>query len=66
LLKSLERSSMATSNEEVHVNNIGAGAIDGAGVGPNGEPGVPKKRKRPVIGRTFKRFKEYTNGGRRR
>jgi hypothetical protein len=30
-------------NEEVAVNNVGAGNIAGAGVGPQGEPPVKKK-----------------------
>jgi hypothetical protein len=30
-------------------NNVGGGAIAGVGVGPQGEPGVSKKRKSPVI-----------------
>jgi len=29
--------------EDVPVNNISSGNIAGAGVGPQGEPGVPKK-----------------------
>jgi len=41
------------------VNNIGSGNIEGAGVGPKGEPGVRRKRKRyktpPVIFQTFRR-----------
>jgi hypothetical protein len=31
--------------EEVPVNNVSGGKIAGAGVGPQGEPGVKKKKK---------------------
>jgi hypothetical protein len=31
--------------EEVPVNNVGTGNIAGIGVGPQGEPGVKKKKK---------------------
>jgi hypothetical protein len=34
-----------TMNEEVPVNNVGAGKIAGVGVGDQGEPGVKKKKK---------------------
>lgn len=34
-------------NEEVPANNVGGGAIAGLGVGPDGEPGVKKKKKVP-------------------
>ena len=32
-------------SEEVPTNNVGGGAIAGVGVGPQGEPGISKKRK---------------------
>jgi hypothetical protein len=32
-------------NEEVPANNVGGGAVAGLGVGPDGEPGVKKKKK---------------------
>ena len=32
-------------------NNVGGGAIAGLGVGPDGEPGINKKKKTPI---TFK------------
>jgi hypothetical protein len=35
-------------------NNVGSGEIAGLGVGPQGEPGVNKKRKRKVM--PFKMF----------
>jgi hypothetical protein len=35
-------------------NNVGDGNIDGLGVGPQGEPGVNKKKKRSVV--PFKTF----------
>jgi hypothetical protein len=31
--------------EDVPVNNVGGGQIAGAGVGPQGEPGIKKKKK---------------------
>lgn len=31
--------------EEVPANNVGGGAIAGLGVGPQGEPGIKKKKK---------------------
>ena len=34
-------------NEEVPTNNVGGGAVAGLGVGPDGEPGVKKKKKVP-------------------
>ena len=42
------------------VNNIGGGNIEGAGIGPKGEPGVRRKKKKkyktpPVIFQTFRR-----------
>jgi hypothetical protein len=36
------------------VNNVGDGNIAGLGVGPQGEPGVDKKRKKKVM--PFKMF----------
>lgn len=33
--------------EDVPANNVGGGAIAGLGVGPDGEPGVKKKKKVP-------------------
>ena len=35
--------------EDVAVNNIGGGHIEGAGVGPKGEPGVRSGKKRKLI-----------------
>ena len=31
--------------EEVPTNNVGGGAVAGLGVGPDGEPGIKKKKK---------------------
>ena len=39
--------------EEVAVNAAGAGNVAGLGVGPQGEPGVKKKKKNIM---TFSRF----------
>jgi hypothetical protein len=38
----------------VPANNVGTGNIAGLGVGPQGEPGVDKKRKKSVV--PFKTF----------
>lgn len=35
--------------EDVAGNSAGAGAIAGIGIGPDGEPGVHKKRKRKIV-----------------
>jgi hypothetical protein len=32
--------------EEVPANNVGGGAVAGLGVGPDGEPGVKKKKSK--------------------
>jgi hypothetical protein len=40
--------------EEAPTMNVGGGQIAGIGVGPQGEPGVPKRKKRKVI--PFKTF----------
>lgn len=40
--------------EEVPTNAVAGGAVAGLGVGPQGEPGVNKKKKKTVI--TFKDF----------
>jgi hypothetical protein len=33
------------NKEDVPANNVGGGAIAGLGVGPDGEPGIKKKKK---------------------
>jgi hypothetical protein len=43
------------NKEDVPANNIGSGNIAGAGVGSQGEPGVPKKRKKVIPFNTFRR-----------
>lgn len=45
-------------NEEGPANVVGGGAIAGVGVGPKGEPGVKKKKKRKVVLAMIKRMKE--------
>lgn len=42
-----------TIQEEVPTNNVSSGKIAGAGVGPQGEPGVPKKKKKVDPFRVF-------------
>ena len=41
-------------NEEAPVNVVGGGQVAGLGVGDQGEPGVPPKKKKKVI--PFKTF----------
>lgn len=41
--------------EEAPVNNVGSGNIAGLGVGPQGEPGVPKKKRKVIPFKTFVR-----------
>lgn len=43
--------------EEMTVNSAGSGAVAGIGIGPQGEPGVSKKRKSPILQPMLKRFK---------
>lgn len=55
---------MDLKEEDCPVNNIGGGMIQGAGIGPQGEPGVHPKRKKLVmatIKRGYKGFKEFKN-----
>ena len=62
LLGSSGRLNMELKEDEVPVNNIGMGNIQGTGVGPQGEPGkYLKKRKlaEPMM-RRYKGFKEFT------
>jgi hypothetical protein len=40
--------------EDAPVNAVGGGAIAGLGVGPEGEPGIKKKKKKGLI--PFKMF----------
>jgi hypothetical protein len=35
--------------EDMPTNNAGGGAVAGIGVGPQGEPGINKKKKRNLI-----------------
>lgn len=58
---------MVNENEDVHVNNVGSGALDGTGIGPRGEPGVYLKKRKlaspnsnAVLKRaSIQRFKEF-------
>ena len=45
-------------DEDAPMNAAGAGNVAGIGVGPDGEPGVPPKKKRELDART-KKFKEF-------
>lgn len=48
--------------DAVAANCVGGGQIAGVGVGPNGEPGVTKKKKKKLVMATLERRK--TNGPR--
>jgi hypothetical protein len=39
--------------EEAPVNTAGSGQVAGIGVGPDGEPGIKKKRKTQVLTRNY-------------
>jgi hypothetical protein len=41
--------------EDAPVNNVGGGNIAGVGVGPAGEPGVKKKKKKNIVMGNIKR-----------
>lgn len=41
--------------EDVAANCVGGGQVAGLGVGPNGEPGVPKKNKKKFVIATLSR-----------
>jgi hypothetical protein len=57
---------MDLNEDDIPANNIGAGNIQGAGVGPQGEPGVYlKKRKLAVPVKRLKGFKDFTHAKRR-
>lgn len=58
--------------EDVAVNNIGAGNMDGTGIGPRGEPGVYLKKRKlvdPIMDKVLRRniqgFKEFAKHARR-
>jgi hypothetical protein len=60
------RSNTVIENEAIAVNNIGTGNVEGAGQGPNGEPGKYLRKRKLVLAtlkRNFRGFKEFTNGG---
>jgi hypothetical protein len=52
-VKKLTGQARVNANEDVAVNSAGAGNIAGIGVGPDGEPGVKKKKKNVM---SFNRF----------
>lgn len=43
--------------EDVAANCVGGGQVAGLGIGPNGEPGVTKKKKKNVVIATLSRRK---------
>ena len=42
-------------NEDAPANNVGSGNIAGVGVGPAGEPGIKKKKKKTIVMGNIKR-----------
>ena len=45
--------------EDAPTNAAGRGAVAGIGVGPDGEPGMPKKKKRALIDARSKSYKTH-------
>lgn len=45
----------AFNKEEVAVNNVGGGKIDGLGIGPKGEPGATKRKNPKLLKDVLKR-----------
>ena len=45
--------------EDAPTNSAGSGSIAGLGVGPMGEPGVKKKKKRPLIDGRSKAYRQH-------
>ena len=41
--------------EDAPINNVGGGNIAGVGVGPAGEPGIKKKKKKTIVMGNIKR-----------
>ena len=41
--------------EDAPVNNVGGGNIAGVGIGPAGEPGIKKKKKKTIVMGNIKR-----------
>ena len=46
-------------DEDAPTNSAGSGSVAGLGVGPMGEPGVKKKKKRTLIDARFKAYREH-------
>lgn len=59
-----EKKSYSDGNvsEEAPANCVGGGSIAGAGVGPQGEPGVNQRKPSVIIGQLLRRRKN-TNAG---
>ena len=45
--------------EDAPTNSAGSGSVAGLGVGPMGEPGVKKKKKRPLIDGRSKAYRQH-------
>lgn len=49
--------------DAIPANNIGGGSVEGAGVGPKGEPGVsPKTKKKIVLADLMRRWRPGSLG----
>ena len=46
-------------DEDAPTNSAGSGSVAGLGVGPMGEPGVKKKKKRTLIDARSKAYREH-------
>ena len=49
IIEGIERELRALRREDAAVNAVGGGNVAGVGVGPDGEPGVYRKRRRRVV-----------------
>ena len=49
------------TNEDAPVNAVGGGNIAGIGVGPQGEPGVTKKKKKDIIMQPMSKRKSFSD-----
>ena len=50
-----ENYAVPMKQEDAPVNNVGGGQIAGVGVGPQGEPGVTKKKRQMLFGDFIRR-----------
>lgn len=48
----------SVKQEEAPINSVGGGQVAGLGVGPNGAPGITKKKRQMVFGDFLRRKTE--------